>query len=214
MPSYGLVDPGYQMRLREAAGAPDGPLYMLSLARFRPGSGQVFGRESSRDPDSRYIPISLLTAVAASLCFVGDVVAGSGGWDRVGVVRYPTRRAFMALNSRRDTSDWNAAKERRTERAMMLGLVPVSHLPVGLSQRVLVEVWHGPTPPPMAAGPLTEFEVEGTFIGDGRQWSGARYTAIEPGTALPLQPDRFGYQAMLVEPIVEHWSWPEREGVS
>lgn len=205
MPSFGLVDPDYHMRLRVAADDAHGPVYMLSLARFRPGSGQVLGRASGCDPYSRYIPVPLLTAVGASLCFVGDVVAGSGGWDRVGVIRYPTRRAFVSLSDRSDLRDWTALKERRAERVIILGLVPVAGLPVDLSQRVLLEVWHGPPPPPMVAGPVTEFEVEGTYVGDGRRWSGARYTPIELGTALPLQPARFGYQAMLVDPVIERW---------
>jgi hypothetical protein len=205
VPAYGAVDADYDMRLRAAADSGDGPVYMLSLAQFWSGSGQLFGRESSRDPDSRYVPIPLLTAVGASLCFVADVVAGSDGWERVGVIRYPTRQAFIALNGRSDTRDWNATKERRAERAIMLGLVPTGGLPSELSQRVLLEVWQGPAPEPIAAGTATEFEVEGTYIGDGRQWNGARYTALDPGTALPLEPARFGYLAVLVEPVIERW---------
>jgi hypothetical protein len=178
---------------------------MLSLTRFRPGSGQLLGRSAGQDPDSRYIPIPLLSAVDASLCFVADVVAGSGGWNRIGVIRYPTRRAFLELGDRSDTREWNARKEERTERMIMLGLIPIGNLPVGRSSRVLVEVWHGPALESIAAGAATEFEVEGTFLGDGRQWSGARYTAIDRGTALPLVPARFGYLAVLVEPVIERW---------
>jgi hypothetical protein len=111
----------------------------------------------------------------------------------------------MTMNDHSEMKVWNATKERRTERVIMLGLVPVAGQPVELSQRALLEVWHGPTPPPMAAGPATEFEVEGTFLGDGRRWTGVRYTPIQPGTVLPLEPARFGYQALLVEPIIERW---------
>lgn len=206
MLTYGLVNADYGMRLRAVSDQADGPVYMLSLARFRPGSGQVLGRGTSQDPDSRYVPIPLLSAVEASLCFVADVVAGSGGWDRVGVIRYPTRRAFVKLGDRSDTKDWNAKKEERAERVIMLGLIPAGELPAPHSQRVLLEVWHGGTPDPIAAGAATKFDVEGTYIGDGRQWSGARYTAIDPGTALPLEPARFGYLAVLVEPVIERWS--------
>jgi hypothetical protein len=203
--SYGLVDADYAMRLRAATSQADGPVYMLSLTRFRRGSGQILGRSSSQDPDSRYIPIPLLSAVDASLCFVADVVAGSGGWDRVGVIRYPTGRAFLDLGDRSDTREWNARKQGRAERMIMLGLKPVGGLPVAQHRRVLVEVWHGSAPEPIGAGPTAEFEVEGTYIGDGRQWSGARYAAIDPGTALPLEPARFGYLAVLVEPVIERW---------
>ena len=203
MPTYGLIDPDYQTRLRNASGDANGPVYLLSLARFRAGSGQILGRGSSHDPGSRYVSIPLLTAVGGRLCLVADVVAGWGGWDRVGVMRFPTRQAIMTMNDHSDMKVWYATKERRTERVIMLGLVPVAGLPVEPSQRVLLEVWHGSTPPPIAVGPITEFDVEGTFLGDGRQWTGARYTPIEPGTALPLQPARFAYQALLVEPIIE-----------
>jgi hypothetical protein len=203
--SYGLVDGSYEKRLRETADEVSGPLFMLSLTKFRPGSGQVLGRNSSQDPDSRYIPIPLLRAVGASLCFVADVVAGSEDFDRVGVIRYPTRRAFVGLNDRSDTREWNAAKERRAERLMMVGMSPTGGLPVELSQRVLLEIWHGRAPDPIAAGTVTEFEIEGTYIGDGRQWSGARYTALDPGAALPLEPAKFGYLAVLVAPIIGRW---------
>jgi hypothetical protein len=204
--SYGLVDADYGMRLHAITDEADGPVYMLSLTRFRSGCGQLPGRSSSLDPDSRYIPIPLLSAVGASLCFVADVVAGSGGWDRLGVIRYPTRRAFLELGDRSDTKAWNARKEGRAERMIMLGMIPGGSLPAAPSQRVLVEIWHGSAPERVASRTPTEFMVEGTFIGDGRQWSGARYTAIDPGTALPLEPARFGYLAVLVDPVIERWS--------
>jgi len=178
---------------------------MLTVTSFRPDSGQLFGRPSILDPDSRYAPHGMFSAVGANLCFMADVIAGTGGWNRVGVVRYPTRRAFLSLGDRDDTRDWNALKERRADRMILLGLMPSGDLPAALSQRVLVEVWHGSAPAPIAAGTATEFEVEGTFISDSRQWSGARYTTIDPGTALPLEPARSAYLGLLVEPVVQRW---------
>lgn len=206
MPSYGLVDADYSTRLRTVPEESDGPIYMLTLTSFRPDSGQLFGRGYRQDPDSRYGPLSLFSAVGANLCFMADVIASAGGWDRVGVVRYPTRRAFVELGDRRDTREWNAMKERRADRMILVGVVPSGDLPAASSRRVLLEIWHGTAPDPIADGVVTEFEVEGTFIGDGRGWSGVRYTVLEPGTALPLQPARFGYEAMLVEPVLEVWS--------
>jgi len=52
------------------------------------------------------------------------------------------------------------------------------------------------------------FGVEGTVIGDGRTWSGARYTVIESGTPLPLVKAQAGYQALLLMPAIERWMWP------
>jgi hypothetical protein len=178
---------------------------MLTVTSFRPDSGQVLGRGSILDPDSRYAPLSLFSSVGANLCFMADVVAGVGSWHRVGVVRYPTRRSFIELTDRQDTKDWNAMKERRADRMLLMGLVPSGDLPTARSERALIEVWHGPAPQRIADGVMTEFSVEGTYIGDGRQWSGARHTAIDPRTALPLEPARFGYLAVLVEPVIERW---------
>ncbi|MBO0831135.1 MAG: hypothetical protein J2P29_04095 [Actinobacteria bacterium] len=204
---YGLVEADYSMRLRAVPGHSDGPIYMLTLTSFRVGGGQILGRSSSQDPDSRYIPLELLSSVGASLCLVADVVAGPGEWDRVGVIRYPSRSRFLELADSPEWKDWCARKERRVRRAIMVGMVPAADLPGDdLSQRTLVEVWHGPAPARIASGHVTEFSIEGTYVSDGRQWSGARFTPLGHGAALPLQPPRFGYQAMLVEPIIERWS--------
>ena len=203
--TYGLVDAEYSTRLQAVADHSDGPIYMLTVTSFRPDCGQRFGRDSILDPDSHYAPLSLFSAVGANLCFMADVVAGLGGWDRVGVVRYPTRRAFIELTGRSETKEWNAMKERRADRMILMGLVPSGDLPAAAAQRALIEIWHGPRPHRITDGLVTEFEVEGTYIGDGRQWSGARYTMIDPGTALPLEPARFGYLAVLVEPVIERW---------
>jgi hypothetical protein len=206
VPAYGLVDADYALRMREAASRADaGHIYMLSLAKFRPDSGQRLGRDSGRDPDGRYIPIPLLTSAGAALCFVADVVAGPADWDRVGVIRYPSRRSFVEMSDRRDTRDWNGRKERRMARMTLLGMIPISDLPAANGQRVLLEIWNGPEPAPVTEGKASSFDVEGTYIGDGRRWSAVRCTAIEPGTALPLLSAKFGYQALLLEPIIERW---------
>lgn len=204
--TYGLLDDDYSARLRTAPSSSDGPLYMLTLTSFRPGSGQQFGRNHRRDPDSRYAPPALFGTVGARLCFMADVIAGAGGWNRVGIVRYPTRRAFVELTGRSEARQWNTMKEQRAARMIMVGMVPSGSLPVALSRRALLEMWHGPEPDPVAGGPAAGFDVEGTFIGDGRQWSGARYTMLTPGTPLPLQAARPSYEAVLVNPVFEFWA--------
>ena len=91
------------------------------------------------------------------------------------------------------------------EHTTVLATLPTGGLPVADSQRVLLEVWNGPEPAPLIDGPAARFDVEGTVIGDGRQWSGVRYTAIEPGTTLPLRDVTPGYQALLLKPTIERW---------
>jgi hypothetical protein len=207
VPSYGLIDADYAMRIRETADHVDGPIYMLGLTRFRPGTDTslrglpAVGREAVTD----YAPIPLLSSVGAALCLAASVVASSPSWDRVGVVGFPSRQSFLELARLRDFRAWHSRKEQAVEHTTVLGTLPTGRLPAAYSQRVLLEVWNGPEPPPLVPGPAATFDVEGTVIGDGRQWSGARYTPIELGTALPLHPARFGYQALLLEPLLERW---------
>jgi hypothetical protein len=208
MPSYGLINRGYGQRLRAAASAADGPIYMLSLTKYRPDSElrqrgpDVIGR----DADRRYAPIPMLSSVGAALCFVADVVAGSGDWDRVAVVGYPSRRSFLQLAARRDFQDWHLRKEQGMMRTTVMGTLPAADLPAeARPRRILLEAWDGPEPAHVTGRPATAFDVEGTIIGDGRRWSGVRYTAIAPGVALPLIAASPDYQALLMTPTIERW---------
>jgi hypothetical protein len=204
---YGLIDADYAMRLRETAGDVDGPIYMVGLTRLLPGTDTsprglpALGLDSL----SEFAPIPLLSAVGAALCLTASVVASSPEWDRVGVVSFPSRRSFLELADRRDFRQWHARKVESVERMTVLGTLPAEGLPAADCQRLLLEVWNGPEPTPLVTEPTARFDVEGTVIGDGRQWSGIRYTPIELGTALPLHPPRFGYQALLLAPVIERW---------
>jgi hypothetical protein len=194
VPTYGEIDYDYAIRLREAAEHVDGPVYMLSLTKFRVG-----------EPVTDYAPLPLLASVGAALCLDANVIASNPVWDRVGVVGYPSRRSFVSLAYHREFLDWHTKKSARVERATVLGILPTDGLPVAHHQRALLEILYGPEPAPLAPGPATSFQVEGTIVGDGRQWSGVRYTSIEPGTALPLPPPGLDHQALLLEPVLQRW---------
>ena len=208
MPRYGQIDSDYAGRLRSSR--VDGPIYMLGMEKLRPDAGQRSLRAlAGRRADHSYAPIPLLAGAGAALCFAAEVVASSGGWDRVAVIGYPTRRSFVELAYQPQFLDWHAAKEVRLEHTMVMGMLPVGSLPGPAgSGRILLEAWAGPTPALLAPGPATVFDVEGTVIGDGRQWSGIRYTPIESGTSLPLRATTPGYQALLLEPTIERWRRP------
>jgi hypothetical protein len=181
---------------------------MLNLTRYRPDAPNVrHGGARADSPDSgvRYAPLGVLAAIGARLCFVADVVASPGNWHRVFVVGYPSRRSFVAMATRHDFMNWHHGMSAGIEEAMVMGMLPIGVLPGPSTSWILMETWSGPPPAPVAGGPACEFAVEGTLVGDGRQRTGVRYTAIEPATPLPLGPTPPGYDALLLEPTIERW---------
>jgi hypothetical protein len=196
--------------MKLAASDATDPIYMLSLMKYRDEAN--YGNDAPRgltgqEADCRYAPLGALVGAGAHLCLLGDVLASHGGWDRVGVVKFPTRHSFMDTMSRPDFRQRHVHREAGMERVITMGTLPVGGLPAQVNGHpVLLEVWLGAAPEPMADGAVAGFNVEGTFIGDGRDWTGARYTAIEPRTPLPLVPPCRSREALLVEPRIVRWS--------
>jgi hypothetical protein len=206
---YGQTDADYALQL--ATSTADGPIYMLNLLKYRPVADYGAGGESGvtgREADCRYAPLDQVLAGGATLCFTAEVVASQHGWDSVVVLRYPTRQSFISMVSRSDFQERHVHREAGLDRFTLLGTVPATVLPrTGTAARVLLEVWDGIEPKPVTRSEAVSFDVEGTVIGDGRRWTGARYTVIEAGTPLPLLAPRPDYQALLLEPRVERWEW-------
>jgi hypothetical protein len=206
VPPYGRIDSDYGKRLRSPVA--DGPIYMLNLTRYRPDVPYVrhgAAVVSRQDADGRYAPLGVLAEVGARLCFVADVVASPRDWNRIAVVSYPSRRSFVAMADRHDFMNWHNAMSADMAEVVVMGILPTGGLPAPSTSWILLERWSGPRPAPIAGGPVSEFAVEGTLVGDGGQWTGVRYTAIEPGTALPLGPMPPGYDVLLLEPAIERW---------
>jgi hypothetical protein len=206
VPRYGLIDSDYAGRLRSPS--VDGPFYMLNLTRYKPQADfhRSADRQSGVRAEAHYAPVGLLGTIGATLCFVADAVASTGDWDRVSVVGYPSRHAFVEMADRSDFQQWHLQNSESIAELLVLGLLRPAELPDEASTyRILLEIWHGEPPVPLAAGRASSFAVEGTIVGDGRRWSGARFTMIEAGTPLPLPDGRPSYQALLLEPVLERW---------
>ena len=76
--------------------------------KYREVADYADGRESAisgRDADDAYSPLDSLAAVGAAPVFFGDVdqqlLGDATTWDRVAVVKYPTRKAFIDMQSLR-----------------------------------------------------------------------------------------------------------------
>jgi hypothetical protein len=205
MPAYGTIDRDYGRRLATCEPDADGAVYMLNLMKYRGEAdyGDAESGVSGREADDRYAPVDVLAAIGATICFTGEVLDSSEDWDRIAVVRYPTRRSFIEMQSRRDFQEKHVHKEAGMDHTTVLGTLPVADLPGRTKPaRVLLEVWDGDAPPPTGAG--HEFVVEGTIIGDGRTWSGVRWTTLDDTSAVPDGGER--HQVLVLQPVVERWT--------
>lgn len=130
-PRYGTVDKEYGMRLATTPPDADGPVWMVNLMKYREVADYTDGRESTisgREADDLYAPLGPLAAVGAEIAFVGDVdqqlLGDSPTWDRIGVVKYPTRRSFIEMQSRPDFQRQHAHKDAGMAETIVMGCQP------------------------------------------------------------------------------------------
>ncbi|MEO0491962.1 MAG: hypothetical protein AAF081_00950 [Actinomycetota bacterium] len=132
MPSYGTVDHEYGLKLATTDPADDGPVWMVNLMKYKDvadyGDGADSGR-SGRDADDEYTPTGPLKAVGAEIVYAAEVDAtplGDGTqWDRVAIVKYPTRRSFIEMQERKDFQDKHVHKEAGMDKTFVIGCQPM-----------------------------------------------------------------------------------------
>ena len=137
---YGTVDTDYGMRLATTPRSEDGPIWMVNLMAYRKvadyGVGNASGIDpenggtvSGREADDRYAPLDVLADIGADVVFIGDVEDQLLGdvprWDRVGVVRYPTRRSFIEMQQREDFQKKHVHKEAGMAETIVAGCLPL-----------------------------------------------------------------------------------------
>jgi hypothetical protein len=130
-PGYGRIDREYGIRLATTPPDEDGPVWMVNLMHYKEVASYVDGNPegvSGREADDRYAPVEILRDIGAEVVFVGDVESQLLGdaprWDRVGVVKYPTRRAFVEMQSRPDFRSKHEHKEAGMATTIVMGCQP------------------------------------------------------------------------------------------
>lgn len=191
---YGQIDRAYGMRLATTAPEDDGPIYMVNLLRYHDvaqyGEGAVGGdggSVSGREADDRYAPVDVLDDIGAEVVLWGDVDAQLLGdapaWDRVGVVRYPTRRSFIEMQSRPDFQERHVHKEAGVERTIVMGCVPYE-LPERLHHHEPVQWSDVAHPPTEEDGPVVVVHVikyaEGQLTADMAEYQAAAAEVAVP----------------------------------
>lgn len=190
---YGTIDKQYAITLATHEPESDGPIYMVNLMKYRAvaayGDGSQ-GVASGREADDKYNPSSVLNKIGADMLFVGDVVStdfGVGDWDRIAVVRYPTRRSFVEMQQRKDFAEKHVHKAAGMERTIITCCRLQDHSldergrpgPPDFRERHVAMVVLGPDAVNQSA-PFgsTSFDSEGTVIGDSRAWLSVHFVEL------------------------------------
>lgn len=198
---------------------PDGPFWALNLMRYRERAQYADGRSATltgREADDAYAPLGPLHAIGAVPVLLADVLAqplGAPAWERVGVVRYPSRAAFFAMQRRKDFAELHAHKDAGMEFTIVLSCLPENGAPpagagaetdAGRSELWLT-VTRGAGPAATARGisACAHFDVEGVIIGDERTWTSARFDLLEGDQA---QEDLLAGARAAEEAVVLHLS--------
>jgi hypothetical protein len=200
-PPFRYGTPNWEMMSRwlQLAAEDDGPFLALNLMRYRERADYADGRESSltgREADDAYAPLGPLQAVGAVPAFLGDVVdqaLGTPGWDRVGIVRYPSRAGFFEMQGREDFKELHEHKEAGMEFTIVMSCLPTagdSHAaPSGVTEAgaLVLTVMRAPGGIVQVEHPgvipVIRFDVEGVIVGDERSWTEARFDRVDGESA-------------------------------
>lgn len=211
-PRYGTVNREYGMHLATMSPEADGPVYMVNLMKYRTvasyaddNAAQISGKEA----DDLYSPTDILREIGAEVPFFGEVELQTAGddvvWDRIGVVKYPTRRSFIDMQSRKDFRGKHEHKEAGMEFTFCIGCLPTeaSNVPSAGDSTSVVHPSTDDDGPVVVldvikydesgateaaannaaslshgGSPIAWLDVEGTIMGDGRSWDAVRFTSF------------------------------------
>jgi len=243
--SYGTIDADYARRLASVAPEDDGPIWMVNLMRYRDRAVYADGRTThltGRAADDRYAPFGPFRTVGAELVFLSDVEEQFLGedqeWDRIAVVRYPTRASFLEMQELPEYVELHEHKDAGMASTFVIAGLPVELPELPFDTPDLDQVPHPSTPAdgPVVilhvlkyhAGQVSEdmdlytgvaarialphgaricswLNVEGTIVGDGRNWDQVRFNVFpskEAFLAVALDPERLAAHADHREPAI------------
>ena len=161
----------------------DDPFWAVNLMKYREIAEYSDGRETTltgKEADDLYTPYGPLDAVGAMVAFGADVasqISGAPTYDRIAVVRYPSRAAFFEMQRRDDFRELHIHKDAGMEFTTVISCTPESANPdysksdgqLVMRVRRLTDS-ATPSADPGGLTPIAHFETEGVIIGDGSVW--------------------------------------------
>ena len=209
---YGRINTALIRGWAQLDDAADGPFWALNLMKYREHADYADGRastKSGRDADDEYTPREALAGIGAEIAFAADVEGierGDGtAWDRVAIVRYPSRRAFLAMQQRDDFKQKHVHKDAGMEFTIVMSTLPVRPFAGAHDRHPYIELTLTAGADPAAAADATgTFDVEGVIIGDERTWRTATFRWLnEAPPASPAADDDRATYTLLLRPITD-----------
>ena len=163
---YAEVDLDYERVLAETSPEGDGPVWMVNFMKYRPVAEYVDGRATDltgEQADDQYAPFEAFEEVGAELVFLAAVdtqlLGADPAWDRVAVVKYPNRRAFVDMTHLRSFEEKHPHKDAGMERTIVVGARPTGWPALPDDAPAWESVPHPPTPddPPVVVLHLLRF---------------------------------------------------------
>jgi hypothetical protein len=201
---FGTIDMNYAADLATRSPENDGPIYMVNfmkykaVAQYRDPADAEDGL-TGKDADDKYAPVDVLERIGAHVAFHGTVVdqGCAGEWDRMGIVKYPTRRSFIDMQNRPDFQKKYVHKEAGMDYTIVMGVLPIGEHTViprrGFVTFRLTAEPHGGESSDRGA----RLAVEGTIVGDGRVWSDLTMTWSDEVPPVPVL-ERGGSEIVVV----------------
>lgn len=149
---YGTINEEYGRRLASTPPAEDGPVWMVNLMRYREQADYGDARSpavSGKEADDIYAPLESLAGVGAEVVLFADVesqlLGHTPAWDRVAVVKYPTRRSFIEMQRRADFAAAHVHKDAGMAETIVIGGLPMPSPALPADAPDWTEVPHPPT---------------------------------------------------------------------
>ena len=186
----------------------DGPFWAVNLMDYRELADYSDGRETTltgREADDAYAPLGPLAEIGAVPAFSADVIdqpAGTPIYDRVAIVRYPTRAKFFEMQRRDDFLELHAHKDAGMASTIVFAAHPVHaiELPEGGAHVLRVRRFaegQQPAADPPGVTPVAHFTIEGVIVGDQRRWDDARFDRVDE-SALELLKETGGVEEQII----------------
>lgn len=210
-PRYGTLN--WPMLQEWFARAPedDGQFWAINLMKYRDIADYSDGRETTltgEEADDIYAPIDILESLGAVPAFGSKVVAqpaGEPAWDRIAIVRYPSRAKFFEMQRMPIFVERHEHKDAGMEFTIVMSCdprdLPEEH-PTAEHGSLVMTVRRFADRSAAAAetegvASVAKFDVEGQMVGDEREWHEVRFDRVAGGSL-----DRFVAADNVEEQIV------------